>query len=98
MSSRPDPPAELWLVRHGETVGGSSTRLYGAAGRTLLVLHKGVVKIVVGMVLVETPEIYSTRACELGSLYLLERRGDGWRLGRPCLVEHLGVDRLPSSR
>jgi broad specificity phosphatase PhoE len=96
-----------WGFPGGETrrgfrdrVGGATAELLAAAeGRALLVLHKGVVKVIVGTLLGEAPELYSALPCELGSVYVLERTGgQGWRLQSPCRVEHLGADRLPSSR
>jgi broad specificity phosphatase PhoE len=70
-----------------------------AGGRSLLVLHKGVVKTILGSLLAETPEVYAARACELGSIHVLERpRGAAWRLRDAGLIDHLGGDRLPHSR
>ena len=96
-----------WGFPGGETRSGFRARV-GAAiddhlatadGRSLLVLHKGVVKIIVGALLGEAPEVYAARPCELGSLSILERADGGdWRLRSACLVEHLGETRQPGSR
>jgi broad specificity phosphatase PhoE len=78
---------------------GVAEHLAAARGRSLLVLHKGVVKIILGSLLGEAPETYAARPCELGSVHVVERdRDGGWRLRGGCLVEHLGDDRLPASR
>jgi broad specificity phosphatase PhoE len=94
-----------WGFPGGETRNGFRARvaegihahLSGASGRSLLVLHKGVVKIIIGTLLDETPELYATRACELGSLHVLARENGSWR-SVTAAVDHLGEHRQPGSR
>jgi broad specificity phosphatase PhoE len=95
-----------WGFPGGETRSGFRARVAAAAGdhldlrggRSLLVLHKGVIKIVVGTLLGEAPEVYADRPCELGSVHVLVRENGHWSLRGAALVEHLGADRLPASR
>jgi broad specificity phosphatase PhoE len=95
-----------WGFPGGETRHGFRARvaaaveehLADARGRSLLVLHKGVVKIIAGTLLGEAPEIYAARPCELGSLHVLARENGHWRALCPPKVEHLGEHRQPSSR
>jgi broad specificity phosphatase PhoE len=96
-----------WGFPGGETRSGFRARvgaaidshLGAAGGRSLLVLHKGVVKIILGTLLGETPEVYAARSCELGSIHVLERPiGAAWRLRDAGLIDHLGGERLPHSR
>jgi broad specificity phosphatase PhoE len=104
----PQPPgdAEAWGFPGGETRAGFRRRVAAAVaeqladsdGRTLLVLHKGVVKVILGTLLGESAATYSVRPCELGSVHLVVRAAGGWRMPRPCMVDHLGDDRLVASR
>jgi broad specificity phosphatase PhoE len=95
-----------WGFPSGETRSGFRRRvtaavdrhLAAASGRSLLVLHKGVIKIVMGTLLGEAPEIYAARPCELGSIHALVRREGRWLPSCPPRVEHLGEHRLPASR
>ena len=95
-----------WGFPSGESRSGfrarvaaaTDTHLDGASGRSLLVLHKGVVKVIVGTLLGEAPEVFAVRPCELGSLHVLIRDQGRWQMPEPCRVEHLGVHRLPASR
>jgi len=95
-----------WGFPGGETRSGFRARvgagidahLASASGRSLLVLHKGVVKIIVGTLLGEAPEVYAARPCELGSLHLLIRESGRWRMSGPAAVEHLGNARQAHSR
>ncbi len=70
------------------------------SGRSLLVLHKGVVKIIVGTLLGEAPEVYAARPVRAGQSCRSSSENDGgdWRLRSACLVEHLGETRQPGSR
>jgi broad specificity phosphatase PhoE len=93
------PGGENRAAFRARVLAGIEEHLAAANARTLLVLHKGVVKIIVGALLGEAPEVYAGRPCELGSVHVLEREGDGaWRLRGSCLVNHLGPDRFPRSR
>ena len=76
----------------------TEAHLDGAGGRSLLVLHKGVVKVIVGTLLGEAPDVFAARPCELGSLHVLIHDHGHWRMPDPCLVDHLGAHRLPASR
>jgi broad specificity phosphatase PhoE len=95
-----------WGFPGGETRSGFRRRvaaaveqnLAAAGGRSLLVLHKGVIKIILGTLLGEAPETYAARPCELGSIHALVRRDGQWMPLRPPQVEHLGEHRLPASR
>ena len=95
-----------WGFPGGETRSGFRARvgaaidahLAAAGGRSLLVLHKGVVKIIVGTLLGEAPEVYAARPCELGSLHVLVRENGTWRAAGGAAVEHLGEHRQPASR
>jgi broad specificity phosphatase PhoE len=95
-----------WGFPGGETRSGFRARvaaalrihLERASGRSLLVLHKGVVKVIVGTLLEETPEVFAARPCELGSLHVLIRENGRWRMPGPCAVDHLGEARQPHSR
>ena len=84
-----------WGFPGGETRSGFRARvgvavddhLADADGRSLLVLHKGVVKIIVGTLLEEAPETYAARPCELGSVSILDRADGGdWLLRSACMV------------
>jgi broad specificity phosphatase PhoE len=94
-----------WGFPGGETRNGFRARvaegirghLADVSGRSLLVLHKGVVKIIVGTLLGEMPEVYAARACELGSLHVLARENGSWRAVTSA-VDHLGEHRQPGSR
>jgi broad specificity phosphatase PhoE len=98
--------ASDWGFPGGETRSGFRARvtaaidshLAAAGGRSLLVLHKGVVKIIVGTLLDETPEVYAARPCELGSLQVLARENGNWRAKSASAVDHLGEHRQPASR
>ena len=95
-----------WGFPGGETRRGFRERvaaaveahLLAADGRSLLVLHKGVLKIIVGTLLGEAPEVYAARACELGSVHVLARENGRWTPTGSARVDHLGADRLPASR
>ena len=95
-----------WGFPGGETRRGFRERVAAAveahvaaaAGRSLLVLHKGVLKIIVGTLLGEAPEVYAARPCELGSVHVLARENGRWSATGCALVDHLGDDRLPGSR
>ena len=97
--------AAEWGFPGGETRNGFRARvaegihahLSLATGRSLLVLHKGVVKIIVGTLLGETSEVYATRPCELGSLHVLARENGSWRVVSAA-IDHLGEHRQPGSR
>jgi broad specificity phosphatase PhoE len=94
-----------WGFPGGETRNGFRARvaeairahLADATGRSLLVLHKGVVKIIVGTLLGEVPEVYAHRACELGSLHVMARENGTWRTVTAA-VDHLGEHRQSGSR
>jgi broad specificity phosphatase PhoE len=95
-----------WGFPGGESRSGFRARVAAAAGahldseggRSLLVLHKGVVKVIVGTLLGESPDVFGARACELGSLHVLVRAGGRWHMPGPCALEHLGELRQPHSR
>lgn len=95
-----------WAFPGGDTRSAFAGRVRSEAllrfgssrGRTLAVLHKGVVKTIVGALLGHRHEAYSRLPCELGCVYRLERRGVCWRVTSECEVGHLGADRLPASR
>ena len=95
-----------WGFPSGESRSGFRARVAAAtgahlgntSGRSLLVLHKGVVKVIVGTLLGEAPEVFATRPCELGSLHVLLRDNGRWQMSGPCTVEHLGEVRQPHSR
>jgi probable phosphoglycerate mutase len=94
-----------WGFPGGETRNGFRARvaegiracLSQVSGRSLLVLHKGVVKIIVGTLLGEPSEVYATRPCELGSFHVLARRNGSWTVVSAA-VDHLGEHRQPGSR
>jgi len=94
-----------WGFPGGETRRGFRERVAAAVGehlaavdgRSLLVLHKGVLKIILGTLLGEPPEVYAARPCELGSVHTLVRENGRWYQLSPPVVEHLGDARLPHS-
>jgi len=97
---------EDWAFPDGDSRGGFADRVSTAAldvfgdgrERFLAVLHKGVVKTIVGTLLGQTHAIYSRMPCELGSICRLVRRDGVWKLIGECEVDHLGSDRLQASR
>ena len=97
---------ENWAFPDGDSRRGFADRVSRATldvfaegtERFLAVLHKGVVKTIVGTLLGQTHAIYSRMPCELGSIHRLVRSGGAWKLVGECEVDHLGRDRLEASR
>jgi len=97
---------EDWAFPDGDSRRGFADRVSAAAlavfgdGREhfLAVLHKGVVKTIVGALLGQPHAIYSRMPCELGSICRLVRSDGVWKLIGECEVDHLGSDRLQASR
>lgn len=97
---------EDWAFPDGDSRRGFVDRVSQAAvdvfgegtERCLAVLHKGVVKTIVGTLLGQTHTIYSRMPCELGSIHRLVRSRGAWRRVGECEVDHLGGDRLAASR
>jgi broad specificity phosphatase PhoE len=95
-----------WGFPGGESRRGFRRRVAAAVdehladsgGRALLVLHKGVIKIILGTLLGEEPETYAARPCELGSIHALALGDGGWLPLSPPRVDHLGEHRLAESR
>jgi broad specificity phosphatase PhoE len=79
-------------------LAGYEHHLAAAGGRSLLVLHKGVVKTLLGSLLNESPEVYAARPCELGCVHVVARENGRWSLAGEVAVDHLGPDRIPHSR
>jgi broad specificity phosphatase PhoE len=91
------PGGESRFAFRRRVVAALEKQVASRPGRSLLVLHKGVIKIIVGTLLGELPEIYGARPCELGSVHPIVLCQGAWlELGAPQ-VEHLGEHRMPSS-
>ena len=95
-----------WGFPQGDTREGFQRRvkqstlelLLEPQGVLLCVLHKGVVKTIIGALLGQSHEIYSRIPCELGSIHRLSCDNGSWHLVSECEVEHLGEARLVASR
>ena len=82
-----------------DRVRSAAERLFGEAdGLHVAVLHKGVVKTIIGVLTGLSHDSYSRIPCELGSVHRLVRGDAGWQLVSGCEVHHLGGDRLAASR
>ncbi len=82
-----------------DRVRSSAERLFrDADGLHVAVLHKGVVKTIIGVLTGLDHGSYSRIPCELGSVHRLARGDAGWQVVSECEVGHLGGDRLAASR
>ena len=86
-------------MRFADRVRSSAERLFrDADGSHVAVLHKGVVKTIIGVLTGLDHESYSRIPCELGSVHRLARAQEGWLVVSQCEVGHLGGDRQAASR
>jgi broad specificity phosphatase PhoE len=91
------PGGETRVAFRDRIASAVGEHLASSCGRSLLVLHKGVIKIILGTLLGETPAVYAARRCELGSVHALARHDGAWTAVGPPRLEHLGEHRLPGS-
>jgi broad specificity phosphatase PhoE len=97
---------EDWCFPGGDSRRGFAERVRSSAerlfrdvhGSHVAVLHKGVVKTIIGVLTGLSHESYSRIPCELGSVHRLVRGDAGWQLVSECEVHHLGGNRLAASR
>ncbi len=66
-------------------------------GKTLAVLHKGVIKIIYATLLGLTFDEYKQLPVELGSIHRFENEADRWRLEAANQASHLGPERVVES-
>jgi broad specificity phosphatase PhoE len=66
-------------------------------GKTLAVLHKGVIKVILVTLARLDPDAYHGLEVELGSVHRLRRHACGWELAHTGVVDHLGALRQPGS-
>jgi broad specificity phosphatase PhoE len=76
-------------------VRDAAVRVFAAPCRTLAVLHKGVIKIVVAALLDAPLEAISALPVDLGGIHRLRRTNDGWLYTSRNEVAHLGTERTP---
>ncbi len=62
------------------------------AGRSLCLLHKGVLKVIIGELTELPPASWGELPMDLASIHRLRRRGGGWTLAVSNDVRHLGED------
>lgn len=73
----------------------AALRVFAAPGRTLGVLHKGVIKIALSALLDAPLEEVSGLLVDLGGIHRLRATGDGWMYTARNEIGHLGGARTP---
>jgi len=71
--------------------------LQNATGSTIAVLHKGVIKTALGVLLGLSTAETRAQPCELGSIHRVRRHDGRWTLVSRNLTDHLGSDRSEGS-
>lgn len=82
-----------------DRVAGAARRVFGdPPARTLAVLHKGVIKVILGAIVEDlSPDEAMSRPVELGAYYRLRDDGAGWRVAEANVADHLGDVRIAES-
>jgi broad specificity phosphatase PhoE len=90
------PGGESKRAFFARTAGAAARIFNPLPGRTLAVLHKGVIKGALAGLLGRPIETFNTHCIELGSIHIL-RGDDAWQLAADNDTQHLGDTRIPSS-
>lgn len=80
----------------GALQGGAEGPLFGAQARSLAVLHKGIIKMILGALLGLEYAESSALPVALGSVHRLRCRSGHWQLEAANIVDHLGEHYLES--
>lgn len=91
------PGGEIKRAFFTRTADAALSILDNLPGRTLAVLHKGVIKGTLAGLLRSPVDDFVDHRIELGSIHVLHRGAGGWRLVETNRVEHLHDCRLPES-
>lgn len=85
------------ITRVVDAVGeGTGAPLFPGDRRSLAVLHKGIIKVILGALLGLDYADFMALPVSLGSIHRLRRDGERWRLEAGNLVDHLGEHYLES--
>ncbi len=82
---------------HGRVSNAAEYVFSEPSGKTLAVLHKGVIKVIIAALLNVDYEEIKKYPVELGSIHRLKKTENGWKAISTNETEHLGDSRIPSS-
>jgi broad specificity phosphatase PhoE len=91
------PGGEVKRAFFSRTAHAALNILDNLSGRSLAVLHKGVIKGTLAGLLRRPVDDFVNHRIELGSIHVLEREAGAWRLVDTNRVAHLHDCRLPES-
>ncbi len=82
---------------HNRVSNAAREVFYEPPAKTLAVLHKGVIRVIIASLLDIDFQEVRKYSIELGSIHRLEKTADGWRTLSINETAHLGESRIPES-